>query len=164
MTLPSGPTGFGSCFGNPGLPPLLCLTIWRMSSHLQPPLIMGGFPMDREPLLPYLTPDLANYCPVHENTTQRLSQLQPPLIMGGFPMGRGPLSPCLRQDLDNYCTVSERTGRCSIMQQDLPDGLACMYDDCAAIMFAEPPPHPVATTPTPPPVPSRLAMATPSVL
>ena len=111
-----GPKEFGSCFGQHGQQPILCSMVW-----------------------------------------QTLRQLQPPLIMGGFPMGRGPLSPCLHQDLDNCCTVTKKTGRSSLMRQDLPDRLACMYDVCAAIMIAEPPPHPVATTPIPPPVPSRLA-------
>merc|ERR1712215_307709 len=68
--LPSGPTEFGSCFGKPGLPPILCPTIWPMFRQLQPPLILGGFPMDRGPLSPYYRKDIDNYCPVTKKTGQ----------------------------------------------------------------------------------------------
>ena len=70
MPLPSGPTDFGSCFGKLGLPPILCPTIWPMFRQLQPPLILGGFPMDRGPLSPYYRKDIDNYCPVTKKTGQ----------------------------------------------------------------------------------------------
>ena len=116
MTLPSGPTEFGSCLEKTGLPPILCPTVWQIFHQSQPPLLLGGFPMNHEQL-----------------------------------------SPCLNQDLGNSCPVTEKTGRSFVLREDLYDKSVCMYDDCAAIMVAEPPPPHVATTPVPPPVPSRLA-------
>merc|ERR1711888_69173 len=46
--LPGGPKEFWSCFGQHGQPPILCSMVWQMLRQLQPPLIMGGFPMDHE--------------------------------------------------------------------------------------------------------------------
>ena len=68
-------------------------------------------------------------------------------------MDRGPLSPCPNRDLDNYCPVTQKTGKSSIMRQDLYDNLVCTYDTHTASVIAEPPPPPVATTPVPTPVP-----------
>ena len=70
MTLPIGPTEFGSYFKKPGLPPILCPTIRPKFQQLQPLLILGGFPMDRGPLSPCLNQDFGNYCPVTEKTGQ----------------------------------------------------------------------------------------------
>ena len=76
-----------------------------------------------------------------------LQQLQPPLILGDFPMDPGLLLPYFKSGIGHHCPVTKETGQNFISQRDLSGKLVRMYDNCTAIVIAEPPPPHVATTP-----------------
>ena len=72
-------------------------------------------------------------------------------------MDPGLLLPYFKSGIGHHCPVTKETGQNFISQRDLSGKLVRMYDNCAAIVIAEPPPPHVATTHVPPSFPSRLA-------
>ena len=89
-----------------------------------------------------------------------LKHFRPPLILGGFSMDPGLLLPYFKSGIGHHCPVTKETGQNFILQRDLSGKLVRMYDNCTAIVIAEPPPPHVATTPVPPTVLSKLTCVT----